>query len=86
MINSFINCFVKFSRNNIFIYFFYRTAAKAYYGIVNCYLANGNILKAESIVDYLDDYEDSYVKLDNDNKTSYKKLSKDLINNFKNLK
>lgn len=65
---------------------FGRTAAKAYYGIVNCYLANGNILKAESIVDYLDDYEDSYVTLDNDNKTSYKKLCKDLINNFKNLK
>ena len=65
---------------------FGRTAAKAYYGIVNCYLANGNISKAESFVDYLDAYDDSYVTLDNDNKTSYKKLSKDLINNFKNLK
>ena len=60
---------------------FGRTAAKAYYGIVNCYLAMGNKEKAESILDYLDEYDDSYV-IANNNNITFKDLSLEVINKF----
>ncbi|MGY8923776.1 MAG: hypothetical protein ACKVJR_08605 [Flavobacteriales bacterium] len=61
---------------------FGRTAAKAYYGIINCYLAMGDVIKAKSIVNYLDEYDDSYV-INNVNNITFKELSIELINRFK---
>lgn len=61
---------------------FGRTAAKAYYGIINCYLAMGEVVKAESVINYLDEYDDSYV-ISNVKKRTFKELSIELINRFK---
>ena len=42
----------------------------------------GDVIKAKSIVNYLDEYDDSYV-ISNNNNISFKDLSIELINRFK---
>ena len=63
---------------------FGKTAAKSYYAIINCYLAQGNIEIAEMTLEKLDDkkFIDSYI-IQNDNKISYLELAKKIIEQYK---
>lgn len=53
---------------------FGKTAAKAYYGIFNCYLALNDKSKLNDILEKLEMYKDSYVIIDNE-KVSFKELA-----------
>jgi len=62
-----------------------KTAAKAYYLIVQCYLGLGDIKKAESVIPILEGYNDTYVEK-NAEKFSFAQLADDSIIKFKNIK
>lgn len=63
---------------------FGKTAAKAYYLIVQCYIGLGDIQKAESFIPILENYTDSYVMKDSE-KSSFAILSKELIKTYINI-
>jgi len=62
-----------------------KTAAKAYYLIVQCNIGLGNIQKAESYLPILEKYTDTYVLIKSE-KTYFAQLAKDAINAFMKLK
>ena len=64
---------------------FGKTAAKAYYLIVQCYIGLGDIQKAESYIPILENYPNTYV-IKNSEKISFAQLAKDAINAFIELK
>lgn len=57
---------------------FGKTSAKAYFLMVNCYLALNQIEKAQEIVPEVEKYTDSYIKKDDD-KITYHQLAKKAI-------
>jgi tetratricopeptide (TPR) repeat protein len=61
---------------------FGKTAAKSFYGIINCYLAVGDIEKAKLIIPKINNYENSYI-ITNDKKVLYKELSLTIIEKYK---
>ena len=63
---------------------FGKTAAKAYYLIVLCYIGLNDIQKAESFIPILCEYNDSYF-IKNDEKITFTQLANDAIIKFKNL-
>jgi tetratricopeptide (TPR) repeat protein len=64
---------------------FGKTAAKAYYLIVQCNIGLGDIQKAESYLPILKKYTNTYVLI-NSEKISFAQLAKDAINAFIELK
>ena len=63
---------------------FGKTAAKAYYLIVQCYIGLGDIQKAETYFPILEEYSGTYV-VRNSEKYSFAQLAKDAIETFKRL-
>ncbi len=64
---------------------FGKTAAKAYYGMVNCYLGSNNLEEAEKIVDLLKPYnENSYIVVES-KRTTYESLAKQAISKYREL-
>lgn len=64
---------------------FGKTAAKAYYGMLNCHLASDNLEEAEKIVHLLKSYnENSYVVIEG-KKTTYENLANQSILKYKEL-
>jgi len=61
---------------------FGKTAAKSYFGIINSYLATGNLQKAEHTLHKLNDFNNSYV-LNNNLKTTFRDLSINVIKKYK---
>jgi len=57
---------------------FGRTAAKAYYLIVQCYIGLGDIQKSKTYIPILDEYTNTYV-IRNSEKYSFAQLAKDAI-------
>ena len=64
---------------------FGKTAAKAYYLIVQCYIGLGDIQKAGSFIPILENYTDSYVMKDSE-KSSFAMLSKEVIKTYIQIK
>jgi len=64
---------------------FGKTAAKAYYLIIQCYIGLGDIQKAESYIPMLENYTNTYV-LQNSEKFSFAQLAKELITKYKLIK
>lgn len=64
---------------------FGRTAAKAYYSLVSCYIGMGEIAKAQACADKLQQYDDSYTVDESGNKNYFKDLAIQAINTFKQL-
>ena len=60
---------------------FGKTAAKAYYLIVQCYIGLGDIQKAESYIPILENYPNTYV-IKNSEKLSFAQLAKELITKY----
>ena len=63
---------------------FGKTAAKAYYLIIQCYIGLDNLDKAESYIPIIEKYNNTYITQD-DNKVSFKTLAEIAINKFKEL-
>jgi tetratricopeptide (TPR) repeat protein len=63
---------------------FGKTAAKAYYLIVQCHIGNKNIKKAESIIPILDKHSDTFI-LNNEEKIYFSDLAQQSIKTFKRL-
>jgi len=55
-----------------------KTAAKAYYLILQCYLGLGNPEKAQSFISILEEYDDTYVLIESE-KVSFASLGKNAI-------
>ena len=64
---------------------FGKTAAKAYYLIVQCYIGLNNIQKAESYIPILENYTNTYVIKDSV-KISFAQIAKESIETFIKLK
>ncbi|MBT6936925.1 MAG: tetratricopeptide repeat protein [Candidatus Marinimicrobia bacterium] len=64
---------------------FGKTAAKAYYLVVQCYIGLGDIQKAESYIPILENYTNTYVMKDSE-KFSFAQLAKDSIDTFIKVK
>jgi len=63
---------------------FGKTAAKAYYLIVQCYIGLDNVDKADSYIPIIEKYNNTYIAQD-DKKISFKTLAEIAINKFKEL-
>ena len=63
---------------------FGKTAAKAYYLIVQCCIGLGDIQKAETYIPILEEYTNTYV-VRNSEKYSFEQLAKDAINTYDKL-
>jgi len=63
---------------------FGRTAGKAYYLIVQCYIGLGNIKKAESYIPILRNYPKKYIKNEY-GKITFDKLAEESIKTFYNI-
>jgi len=63
---------------------FGKTAAKAYYLIVQCNIGLGDIQKAESNIPILENYTNTYV-IKNSEQISFAQLAKDSIKTFMKL-
>ena len=61
---------------------FGKTAAKAYYLIIQCYIGLGNIQKAETYIPIIENYTDSYT-INNLVNISFAKLANNAIETFK---
>ena len=64
---------------------FGKTAAKAHYLIVLCYIGLNDIQEAESYIPILKEYNDTYFIKD-DQKITFAQLAADSIEKFKNIK
>ena len=64
---------------------FGRTAAKAYYGLLNCYLAKGDMTGVNSCISSLEAYNDSYIQLDGVRRT-YAEMAKKALETFNSIK
>ncbi len=64
---------------------FGKTAAKAYYLIVNCYIGLGQIDKAKETLSKLGQYTDSYVEKDG-KKITFDEMAKKSIEVYKSIK
>jgi pentatricopeptide repeat protein len=62
---------------------FGKTIAKSSYGLVNCYLAIGNVDKASMIYDLMLEHKDSYITTD-EKKITFKELTLNRINLYIN--
>lgn len=58
---------------------FGRTSAKCYYAIINCYLGLKKIDEIEGVLQKLDSYNDSYVKISDQEKLTFKQLAEKSI-------
>jgi tetratricopeptide (TPR) repeat protein len=65
---------------------FGRTAAKAHYSIINCYLGLNNVEKAKAELALLSDFGDAYVFSAMNETISYKDLGMTAIQTFEQLK
>jgi tetratricopeptide (TPR) repeat protein len=63
---------------------FGKTAAKAYYGILNCYLGLGKPDEAEKLIAVIRNYNTSTYLLVNNEKTTFEEMAKKSINTFYN--
>ena len=63
---------------------FGRTAAKAYYLILQCHLGLNDIQSAEAILPKLDLYTDTYI-LVNDQKIFFSEIAQNTINKYKSI-
>ena len=63
---------------------FGKTAAKAYYLIVQCYIGLDNVSKAEAYIPIIEKYNNTYISKD-DKKVSFKTLAQIVITKFKEL-
>ncbi len=61
-----------------------KTAAKGYYLIIQCFIALGDIQKAEKYVTILNNYTDSYI-INNSKKYLFSTLAKKLIITYKEI-
>jgi len=59
---------------------FGRTSAKCYYAIINCYLGLKKFDEIQVVLQKLDSYDDSYVKINNEEKVTFKQLAEKSIN------
>lgn len=59
---------------------FGRTSAKCYYAIINCYLGLKKFDDIQDILQKLDSYEDSYVRISENEKYTFKQLAEKSIN------
>jgi len=57
-----------------------KTSAKCWYAIMNCYLGTGNIEKAESVINELDQYPESYIQMEDGQQKTFKELAKNSLN------
>ena len=58
---------------------FGRTSAKCYYAIINCYLGLKRFDEIPGVLKNLDTYNDSYVKISDEEKLSFKQLAEKSI-------
>jgi len=63
---------------------FGKTAAKAYYLIVQCCIGLGDIQKAETYIPIFEEYTNTYVARDSE-KYSFAQMAKDAIDTYKNI-
>jgi tetratricopeptide (TPR) repeat protein len=64
---------------------FGKTAAKAYYGMIICYLAMGKIIEAENLLFELKKFNSSTYILDNDERKTFEEIAIKTINEFKSI-
>ena len=62
-----------------------KTAAKAYYLIVQCYIGLGDIEKAKTYIPIIDGYSDSYV-VTKDGNSSFSELAEQAIQTYTSIK
>lgn len=62
---------------------FGKTSAKCYYAIINCFLALKRFDEIEAILIKLSSYDDSYVKINDDERLTFKQLAEKSIQIYK---
>ena len=65
---------------------FGKTAAKAYYGILNCYLGLGKVEDAENLIPLIRNYNSSTYAMVNNEKKTFEEVAKASLNIYKQKK
>jgi uncharacterized protein YlzI (FlbEa/FlbD family) len=62
---------------------FGKTAAKCYFGMMNCFLGMGRYDLALDVLNALDEFPDSYIVIDSGKKRTFKELAEKALNIYK---
>jgi pentatricopeptide repeat protein len=62
---------------------FGKTAAKSWFGILNCHLAKGRLDEAKEALEQMERYDNSYIINKKNKKVSFIQLGTELISNYK---